>query len=76
VSQDTNGSEDVFVRDRDADQTRRVSLAFDGSEGDNDSFSAAISGDGRFVAFASFAENLVKNDTNGSVDIFVMPNPF
>jgi Tol biopolymer transport system component len=76
VSQDTNGSEDVFVRERDADQTRRVSLAFDGSEGDNDSFSAAISGDGRFVAFASFAENLVKNDTNGSVDIFVMPNPF
>jgi len=76
VLQDTNGSEDVFVRDRDAGKTRRVSIAFDGSEADDDSFSAVISGDGRFVAFASFAENLVKNDTNGVVDIFVMPNAF
>jgi Tol biopolymer transport system component len=76
VSQDTNGSEDVFVRDRDAGQTRRVSLAFDGSEGDNNSFSAVISDDGQFVAFTSFAENLVANDTNGVSDIFVMPNPF
>ena len=75
VSQDTNGSEDVFVRDRDAGQTRRVSIAFDGSEGDNNSFSAVISGDGQFVAFTSFAENLVENDTNGVLDIFVMPNP-
>jgi hypothetical protein len=64
------------VRDRDAGQTRRVSIAFDGSEGDNNSFSAVISGDGQFVAFTSFAENLVENDTNGVLDIFVMPNPF
>ena len=76
VSQDTNGSEDVFVRDRDEGRTRRVSLAFDGSEGDNSSFSAVISGDGRFVAFTSFAENLVAGDTNGVLDIFVIPNPF
>ena len=76
VSKDTNGSEDVFVRDRDAGKTRRVSIAFDGSEGDDDSFSAVISGNGRFVAFASFAENLVTNDTNGVLDIFVIPNPF
>ena len=76
VLQDTNGSEDVFVRDRDAGKTRRVSIAFDGSEGDDDSFSAVISGDGRFVAFTSFAKNLVANDTNGVLDIFVIPNPF
>jgi len=76
VLQDTNGSEDVFVRDRDEGRTRRVSLAFDGSEGDNSSFSAVISGDGRFVAFTSFADNLVIGDTNGVLDIFVIPNPF
>ncbi|MGD2186587.1 MAG: hypothetical protein PVI71_10685, partial [Desulfobacterales bacterium] len=76
VSGDTNGSEDVFVRDRNAGQTRRVSLAFDGEEGDNNSFAAVISGDGAFVAFTSFAANLVENDTNGSFDIFVIPNPF
>ncbi len=76
VSQDTNGSEDVFVRDRDEGRTRRVSIAFDGSEGDNNSFSAVVGGDGRFVAFTSFAANLVANDTNGRLDIFVIPNPF
>ncbi len=76
VLQDTNGSEDVFVRDRDEGRTRRVSIAFDGSEGDNNSFSAIVGGDGRFVAFTSFAANLVANDTNGRLDIFVIPNPF
>ncbi len=76
VSQDANGFEDVFVRDRDDGRTRRVSLAFDGSEGDNNSFSAVISGNGRFVAFTSFAENLVAGDTNGALDVFVIPNPF
>jgi hypothetical protein len=75
VSEDTNGFEDVFVRDRDAGRTRRVSLTFDGSEGDNRSFSAVISGDGQFVAFTSLAENLVANDTNDFFDIFVIPNP-
>jgi len=75
VSEDTNGFEDVFVRDRDAGRTWRVSLTFDGSEGDNRSFSAVISGDGQFVAFTSLAENLVANDSNGFFDIFVIPNP-
>jgi len=74
-SEDTNGFEDVFVRDRDAGRTRRVSLTFDGSEGDNRSFSAVVSGDGEFVAFTSLAKNLVANDTNDFFDIFVIPNP-
>jgi len=75
VSNDTNGFEDVFVRDRNEGRTRQVSLTFDGLEGDNRSFSAVVSGDGQFVAFTSLAENLVANDTNGFLDIFVMPNP-
>ena len=75
VSEDTNGFEDVFVRDRDEGRTRRASLTFDGSEGDNRSFFAVISGDGQYVAFTSLAENLVTNDTNGFSDIFVIPNP-
>ena len=76
VSNDINGFEDVFVRDRDQGRTRRVSLTFDGLEGDNRSFSAVISADGQWVAFTSAAENLVANDTNGFLDIFVIPNPF
>jgi hypothetical protein len=75
VSNDTNGFEDVFVRDRNEGTTRRVSLTFDGLDGDNRSFSAVVSGDGQFVAFTSLAENLVANDTNGLLDIFVIPNP-
>jgi hypothetical protein len=75
VSNDTNGFEDVFVRDRNEGTTRRVSLTFDGLDGDNRSFSAVVSGDGEFVAFTSLAENLVANDTNGLLDIFVIPNP-
>ena len=76
VSTDFNGSEDVFVRDRNADQTRRVSLAFDGDEADNNCFAAVISADGEFLAFTSFATNLVANDTNGDLDVFVVPNAF
>jgi len=75
VSNDTNGVEDVFVRNRDTDNTRRVSLTFDCAEGDLGSFSAVISADGEFVAIASLAENLVDNDTNDFADIFVIPNP-
>jgi hypothetical protein len=75
VSGDTNGFEDVFVRDRNAGRTRRVSLTFDGSQGDNRAFSAVISGDRQYVAFTSLAENLVENDSNGFSDIFVIPNP-
>ena len=31
----------------------------------------SISADGRFVAFASYASNLVAGDTNGTDDVFV-----
>lgn len=75
VSNDTNGVEDVFVRNRDTDATRRVSLTFDCVEGDLGSYSAVISADGKYVAIASLAENLVDNDSNGFSDIFVIPNP-
>jgi hypothetical protein len=52
-------------------QTTRVSVASDGSEGNGDSYDSAISGDGRYVAFLSWASNLVPGDTNGATDIFV-----
>jgi Tol biopolymer transport system component len=71
VSNDTNGFWDVFVHDTQTGQTIRVSVASDGTEGNNDSFTAAISADGRYVAFWSYATNLVSDDTNGFADIFV-----
>ena len=71
MSDDTNSVEDVFVHDRETGQTRRVSISSDGMQADNWSESPAISADGRFVAFMSDADNLVSNDTNIDVDIFV-----
>jgi Tol biopolymer transport system component len=71
VPGDTNGYFDVFVRDRRKRTTERVSVATDGSQANEDSYYTAISNDGRIVAFASDASNLVAADTNARTDIFV-----
>jgi Tol biopolymer transport system component len=71
VAGDANGATDIFVRDLKAGVTTRVSVAGDGSEGNGDSFAVALSGNGRYVIFASEADNLVDADTNGESDVFV-----
>jgi Tol biopolymer transport system component len=71
VPDDTNGSFDVFIRDRWTATTTRVSLGANGAQSDGSSWEPAISAHGRYVAFASDASNLVPNDTNGASDIFV-----
>lgn len=55
----------------DAGETERVSLHSNGSQGNADSNRPDLSADGRYVAFASAADNLVDNDNNGKQDIFV-----
>ena len=72
VKGDRNGVPDVFVRDRVAGTTERVSTASRKVEGNGESSQPAISADGRFVAFASFADNLVASDTNFTSDVFVV----
>jgi Tol biopolymer transport system component len=71
VAGDGNDATDVFVRDLVAGGTRLVSLGVGGRQGDDESSGPAISGDGRYVAFASNATNLVPGDTNGRTDVFV-----
>jgi Tol biopolymer transport system component len=71
VEDDTNGVLDIFVHDRQTLQTTRVSVASDGTEGDDDSYGQSISSDGRYVAFGSEATNLVDGDTNVDHDVFV-----
>jgi Tol biopolymer transport system component len=71
VKGDGNFRYDVFVRDRVRGETTRVSVSSAGAEGNNDSFFPAISANGRFVAFASIASNLVRGDTNHRLDVFV-----
>ncbi len=71
VADDTNGDWDVFVHDRQTATTTRVSVGPGGAQGNGASFNAAISADGRWVAFASGASNLVPGDTNGHEDVFL-----
>ena len=71
VPGDTNGCADVFVRDRLRGVTERVSVSSSGGQANHRSYPAQISADGRYVVFGSYATNLVPNDTNGALDIFV-----
>jgi Tol biopolymer transport system component len=68
---DTNRWCDVFVRDRAAAATTRVSVDSAGNEANFFSFRPVLSADGRVVAFESSASNLVANDTNASSDLFL-----
>ncbi|MGD9693471.1 MAG: TolB family protein [Phycisphaerales bacterium] len=72
VSGDTNGFVDIFVCDlQSSGAVNRVSVAFDGAQGNSHSAAAAIAADGDYVLFASGATNIVVNDTNGFMDVFV-----
>lgn len=77
---DSDGAEDVYRLDRQTGALDRVSVAADGSppmcSGGgcvHSSWYPAISADGRYVAFYSFATNLIPNDTQSSsnADVFV-----
>jgi Tol biopolymer transport system component len=71
VRGDTNGAADVFVHDRGTGRTSRVSVASDGAQLGGDAFTPSISGDGRYVAFATDAGNVVPGDDNHASDVFV-----
>ncbi|MDO8615593.1 MAG: calcium-binding protein [Dehalococcoidia bacterium] len=71
VPGDTNGKPDIFIRDRVAGTTRRVSLGMGGAEGNGESNFPDISENGRFVVFSSDATNLVPGDTNDQPDLFL-----
>ena len=78
VSGDTNGLWDIFVYDTNTGAKTRVSLTNGGGERNQGTESAsrvvapAISGNGRYVAFATTASNMVAGDTNGLQDVFVV----
>ncbi len=71
VAGDTNGAEDVFVYDRDTGTTTRDSVDTGGGEANGSSFAPSLSADGRYLAFASDASDLVASDSNGVTDILV-----
>ncbi len=61
----------VYVRDRNAGTTWLAGRAADGTPANADNGPGTLSGDGRFVAFISVADNLVPGDSNGLSDVFV-----
>lgn len=71
VAEDTNGFRDVFLRDRVLGTTERVSVGNARLQTNGPSDLSSISADGRFVAFASGADNLAPGDSNSGTDIFV-----
>jgi hypothetical protein len=70
---DADGTQDVFVRDLQANTTTLVSRATGaaGVAADAEANVSAVSADGRFVLFYSIADNLSAEDTDGTVDSFV-----
>ncbi len=70
IKRDTNGCEDVFVRDRGNNTTSMVSLNTVGNPADNNSYSPNISANGQYVSLISYSDNIVAGDTNGLLDVF------
>lgn len=80
VANDTNRCEgtvssgdckDIYVHDRTTGETTRVSVASDGTQGDNSSSGPSLSPDGRYVSFVSAATTLVADERNAQPDIFL-----
>lgn len=71
VANDTNGREDIFLRERKTGHIIRVSVSPQGVDANQNSYGVSITPDGRWIAFKSLASNLVANDTNNAPDIFV-----
>jgi Tol biopolymer transport system component len=66
------GLVNVYLRDTLLGKTSRVSIAAGGGMPNGSSYDAAVSGDGRYVAFVSDATNLLKHrDTNRAPDVYV-----
>ena len=88
ASGDTNGVSDIFVHDRTTTTTQRISVSTSGTEAVDPSatgfklgsINPSISSTGRYVAFASLANNLTAGDSagqkqnldaNDALDVFV-----
>jgi Ca2+-binding RTX toxin-like protein len=71
VPGDTNNLGDIFLLDRQTGDVELISKATDGRQANSGSGTGGVSDDGRYVAFWSYASNLVDGDTNNATDVFV-----
>jgi Tol biopolymer transport system component len=72
VAGDTNGAQDVFLRDLAKGTTIRLSVSPTGEQGDADCFHPTFSPDGTWLSYVSWSTNLVPGDTNGLFDLFLL----
>lgn len=72
VANDTNGFEDVFLHDATLHTTTRLSFAAGGVQTNGGSRNPSMSDDGRWIAFQSYASNVVPGDGNDREDIFLL----
>ena len=70
VANDTNGTLDIFLYDRDTDSITRASNGIAGAEANGGSYYISIASGGAMV-FTSNASNLTGGDTNGQPDVFL-----
>ena len=71
VLEDSGGYSDIFLKDLETNTTQRISLAYNGYQANDDSYNPQISNNGHYVVFESYADNLVRGDTNTAKDIFI-----
>jgi len=70
IAPDTNGN-DIYRHDRQSGQTIRISQSSAGVQANQGCLGPAMSADGRYIAFRSYADNLVSGDAGGLQDVFV-----
>ncbi len=73
VTTDSDVYSDIYLKDFEDDSITRLTTSTTGGTPNGSSFvgSPAISGDGQFVVFGSYASNLIAGDNNAKADIFV-----
>lgn len=72
VPDDNNLNNDIFVYDQQTKIIERLFYGIVGNETNADYFLQDISSDGRFILISSYADNVVPNDTNNTMDVFLL----
>lgn len=75
VPNDHNQMYDVYMRDRRSNRTQLISINVNGQAGGGASISPAVTAAGTYIVFDSGAADLVSNDTNERIDVFVFNTP-
>ena len=76
VAGDTNDEQDILRANTETGEIELISLGWDGSLADDWSFTADVSGNGRFVSYSSNAENLVADPTSSGPDVFLFDTSY